>query len=196
MLAEELTIEGAFQVFSLDPGCTLAELTEAFHNLSRKHHPDSTGDDGTVQARINIAYETAAASLKNRQLVLVEVNQLVRKMDVDIAVRGAAARSQEYRAVATRKRVRPLQTWKYLALIFAAAAAVLGWFGGELLGSRADVFGSGPTINPSGSNLFKRVAVVLGAIGGAFQFLVNHQTYLIESLNEKLRTKSGASFAW
>lgn len=55
----------AFEVLGLNPGATGEDIDDAWKRLSRKSHPDVSGDDGSEQTAINQARDIAFAHSKS-----------------------------------------------------------------------------------------------------------------------------------
>jgi hypothetical protein len=56
----------AYALLGLSEDCDQAELTKAYHEFSRRHHPDTGTGDSQFQARLNEAREIVAAHLAGR----------------------------------------------------------------------------------------------------------------------------------
>ncbi len=190
-----MSLEEAYKLLGLDADCGLADVKSAFHRLSLKHHPDSAGEDGTIQKRLKEARDLLQSTFGNRQLVPMEVKREIEKLERGLLSQQASAQAIEYVALTKRRRTIRLQKLKYAALILAAISAAFGWL------STSDVTAPGGFQTPviSLSNfleffpsremflfLAKRAAFAFGVLAGILQLLVNHQTYLVESWKEDL----------
>jgi hypothetical protein len=193
----------AFRLLELSADCGQSDVTKSFHELSRRYHPDTGDGDGNKQALLNEAREVATAAIADRKtLIPLQLQQTVREFEQSLAAERAARQATEFTASVKRKRVRPLQRLKYAALIVAAAAAAIGWFGENLLPDTlkivlSDFLHLPSNISPDQDPIregFKKAAIWLGALAGVLQFFVQRNSYLIESYTELLSDPETCAF--
>ena len=178
----DMTVDEAYKTLGIVKDATLRDATKAYHELSKDMHPDTSGQ-GSVddQARLNEAHEVVVANLQRGSagdLVPVEVKQAVQVLERGIARQVA---SREIEAVVkrlTNRRIRPIQSMKYMAFLFAGFAAFFGWLSNDV--------GIGIAFDPEMLKMSKLMAVMLGTIGGTMQFLVQHQTHMVESFRDMM----------
>jgi len=182
-----MTPQEALQLLGLSPDSDQSDLTKAFHDLSQRHHPDKPDGDGKRQARLNEAREVAAAYIADRKaLVPLQLQRTVHELERSLAAETAARRASEIATSGKRRRIRPLQAIKYGALLCAAFAGAIGWFGDNLLPRFISSL-TGPAIDPNPfREEFKMLAIWLGAAAGILQFLVQRHSFLVETYTEQL----------
>ncbi|MCH4561026.1 J domain-containing protein [Mesorhizobium jarvisii] len=198
MAADEIDAAEAMRILGVTEVTPMADVTKAYRELSKRHHPDVSGD-GNVQAELNRAYDFLVENYGSKALIpsgLREVAELMGRSTAVIEQNAVAQRKalevQEARRDASelarrvaRRVNRPMQIAKYMALLFGGLAATAGWFSGGAL-EAFQPLGAGPVVAGQMLLVFKMMAVLFGASSAMCQFMVSHQNHLIESLTENL----------
>src|SRR5947207_14109089 len=86
-MADELTVEQAFEVLGISQISNADEIRSAFRELSKQRHPDAPDGSHDQQAKLNRAYEAALAYSKGGQLVVVEVKKALQIVERNIAAK-------------------------------------------------------------------------------------------------------------
>jgi hypothetical protein len=175
--------EEAFHFLGLASNCHLSDLAKAYHDLSRKHHPDILGGDGSTQAELNEARDIAFAFLSDRKAVLpVEFENAFRHFENALTAERAARNANEFAARTKRISIRPVQILKYCALICASIAAAIGWAGDSVL---PRLFFDLQSLQLY-QEVARTVAIWLGAIAGLSQFIVQLNSQLVDAYSDRL----------
>jgi len=211
MSHEEMTLEEAYEILKIGPESTLAEITKSWHDLSKRHHPDSSKDDENVQSELNHARDLLTGKGTSRQLVPIAIKRELQRIEKDLIAQKASIQLADYVGVTKRRRTRSIQAIKYIAIILTTVAAGIGWLNTDDTSQAIDsmrrsldlenqaqtIFGSiGAHLGAIGHQLAislepykqtgRQCAVCLGIIAAFFQGFVVHQSYLVESLKDNL----------
>jgi hypothetical protein len=181
MSTSEMTVDDAYRKLGVSNDTDIGSVTRAFRELSKKHHPDVSGSE-VEQKYLNQAYEIVLDQHRSRALIPAEMKSMVSLLERNTTAQGAKRQVDELRAQVVRRKTRPIQIIKYIALIFAAAAGAFGWFGNEFL----PLFFADPSSLPIQPKTVKIVALSLAGTAGFCQFLVIHRKYLIDTFTENL----------
>ncbi|WP_033838834.1 J domain-containing protein [Mesorhizobium loti] len=188
-----LDIKKAMQLLGVSDATPMPEVTKAFRKLSKKHHPDVSGD-GEVQSLLNQAHKLLSEHHANRAIIptavqdLAEVvarnNQVIEQTAVAQrrALEGQEAKrsaDELTRKIATRV-TRPFQLVKYMAFLGTAMAGAIGWLGGEAMQLDAQGFG------PEQLHTYKMIAISFGALSAILQFLVSDYNHRVGAFTESL----------
>jgi hypothetical protein len=183
-----MTLEEALEILGLASHCDQAELTRAFHTLSKNYHPDINSESGEYQLKLNEARDIVSAYLlESKALVPLQVRHAIQKFENTLSAERAARQVRETASAAKVIRARPLQKIKYLTLVLAAFAVAVGWFGENIL---PNVFNDIANATPNEillyQHVFKGAAFVFGAASALLQLVIQRQSLLIEQFVDNL----------
>jgi hypothetical protein len=180
--------EEAFRILGISADCSQSELTEAFYDMSRRHHPDADGGSSDAQVQLNAAREIAEIHIsQNKALVPARLQQSVKELDKQLSAERAGRQANDLTQRVIRRGMRPLQTMKYSALVLAALAGLVGWFGESLLPQFSLRL---PVGGEEGFNLLraqiKLISVGLAGCAAVLHFFAQRHVFLVEIEKEQL----------
>ncbi|RVD32535.1 J domain-containing protein [Mesorhizobium sp. M4A.F.Ca.ET.020.02.1.1] len=188
-----MDVKKAMQLLGVTETTPVAEVTKVFRRLSKKHHPDVSGD-GDLQAQLNQAHRLLLdhhdkkaviptgfqelAELVTRNNQVMEQSAIVQRRAVE--VQEAKRNADDLTQKIAKRVTRLLQLLKYMAFLGTAVTAAVGWLSGEAMKLDAQ------TLTPEQLYKYKIVAICLGAVSAVLQFLVADHNHRVGAYNESL----------
>ena len=181
-----MTADEALKLLGLSPDCSHVELQKAYYERSRETHPDTGKGETAAQARLNEAREVAAAYIADHKaLVPTKFEQSLQEFERKLVAEQAARQADEIVGRAIRRSQRRFRYPKYLAFLFAALAAAIGWLRDNILpGLMGQIIPI--ELNDVLRDQFKVMALLLAACGGVLHFISQRHAILLETAKENL----------